>query len=396
MEHFSVVQSICRAGLATGDVAVRKQVERLKARLSKGGDATLAEDLERLLSADETATELVPSRVELSKNVPGERLTATVIPPHDRESSSPLAEVIMPGDGVSTTPILNDDVRAVVDALAEEWSQHEELRAIGVMPTRTCLLFGEPGTGKTLTALHIARQMGLPVVLVRLDGMMSSLLGNTARNIGALFEFANRYKCILLLDEFDALAKLRDDPQEIGEIKRVVNTLLQSLDTRSELGLTIAITNHPRLLDPAIWRRFEVKVQMPLPQEDQRSLIIQHFLHPLSVPDIAMALLSWVTEGATGSEIEGIAKALKRFSILQKEGAGRGTLETHDVIAALQRYYISSAKLGDRSKLALLREEPRLFAKALLESGRLGFNQTSVALLMGKDQATISRWVRGE
>ena len=82
---------------------------------------------------------------------------------------------------------------------------------------------------------------------MKLDGLVSSFLGTTARNIGNLFAFANRHRCILLLDEFDAIAKVRDDPQEVGEIKRVVNALLQNLDTRRDVGFTIGITNHPKL-----------------------------------------------------------------------------------------------------------------------------------------------------
>src|SRR5207247_10685382 len=104
-------------------------------------------------------------------------------------------------------------------------------------------------TGKTRLARWMAAQLELPILLARMDGLVSSFLGTTARNIGNLFGFANRYRCLLLLDEFDALAKLRDDPQEVGEIKRVVNALLQNLDARSDLGLTIGITNHPKLLD---------------------------------------------------------------------------------------------------------------------------------------------------
>ena len=138
-----------------------------------------------------------------------------------------------------------------------EWAKVDALRAMGVEPSRSCLLYGPPGTGKTLTALMLARRLGLPVVNARIDGLVSSFLGTTARNIANLFDFANRYRCVLLLDEFDALAKMKDDPHELGEIKRVVNTLLQNLDARKGIGLTIAITNHEGLLDTAVWRRFE-------------------------------------------------------------------------------------------------------------------------------------------
>src|SRR6202167_4526051 len=132
-------------------------------------------------------------------------------------------------------------------------------------PGRACMLFGKPGTGKTKLGYWLAERLGLPLVIARLDGLMSSFLRTTARNIGSLFDFANRYRCVLLLDEFDSLAKLRDDPQEVGEIKRVVNALLQNLDGRREVGLTIGITNHPRLLDSAVWRRFEVQLEIPKP-----------------------------------------------------------------------------------------------------------------------------------
>ena len=118
------------------------------------------------------------------------------------------------------------------------------MRRLGVEPTRSLLIFGPPGSGKTLTAYHIAAKLNLPLVVARIDGLISSFLGTTARNIANLFDFANRYRCVLLLDEFDAIAKVRDDPQEVGEIKRVVNTLLQNLDGRRSFGVTIAITNH--------------------------------------------------------------------------------------------------------------------------------------------------------
>jgi|SRR5208282_2899311 len=117
------------------------------------------------------------------------------------------------------------------------WRFAIRLISFGIQPSKTCLIYGAPGTGKTRLALWIARKLDLPIVLVKLDGLMSSFLGTTSRNIGNLFGFANRHRCLLLLDEFDAIAKLRDDPQEVGGIKRVVNALLQNLDARKDLGL---------------------------------------------------------------------------------------------------------------------------------------------------------------
>jgi len=396
LEHFAVIQSLCRVGLATGDVKFQKQVERLRDRLRKADDITDADALESLLKTRERATSLQPSRVELSRNVVGERLTATTNPPFDKESGAPLAQVILEPAQVSLPPVLTDELELALTGILREWSDFDRLRALGIAPTHNALIFGAPGTGKTVTAMHIAAQLGLPVVLARLDGIMSSLLGTTARNIGTLFEFANRYRCVLLLDEFDALAKLRDDPLEVGEIKRVVNTLLQCLDVRSPLGLTFGVTNHPALLDPAIWRRFELKIEMPLPTATARERLITEFLAPMTVHDSALHLLAWASEDASGADIRAMAHAIKRYHVLEKSEDHALHLDAGEVLAALQRYQVTSATLQDRPRLAALREEPRSIAKALLGSPSGLFTQATVAQLIGKDQATISRWMREE
>jgi hypothetical protein len=382
--------------LATGDAQFRKQVERLRDRLRKAGDDDAAEAMDRLLTTGHRAATLQPSRVELSRGLVGERLTSSVNPPFDKESGAPLAQIILDPAGTTLPPVLTEDLQAAIESMLREWADDEKLRSVGIAPTHSCLIFGAPGTGKTVTAMHIAARLGLPIVLARLDGIMSSFLGTTARNIGTLFEFANRYCCVLLLDEFDALAKLRDDPQEIGEIKRVVNTLLQSLDVRGPLGLTIAVTNHPGLLDPAIWRRFEVKIEMPLPPATARERLIAEFLAPVTAQDSAVHLLAWALDGATGSEVRSMAHALKRYLVLEKPGADRMNLDAIDALAALQRYHVTSANLDDRARLAALREDPRSIARTLLGGDESSFTQASVAQLLGKDQATISRWMKEE
>ncbi|MEI8717344.1 AAA family ATPase [Mesorhizobium sp. ISC11] len=396
MEHLAVVQSLCRVGLEAGDEKFRKQVERLRDRLRKAGDMEATEAIDGLLASQQRAATLQPSRVELSRSLAGERLIGTINPPFDKESGAPLAQIVLEPGGATLPPVLTDELEGALDSMLREWADDGKLRSIGIAPTHSCLIFGAPGTGKTVTAMHIAARLGLPVVLARLDGIMSSFLGTTARNIGTLFEFANRYRCVLLLDEFDALAKLRDDPQEVGEIKRVVNTLLQSLDVRALLGLTVAITNHPRLLDPAIWRRFEVKIEMPLPPATARERLFAEFLAPVTVQDSALHLLAWASDGASGSEVRSMTHALKRYLVLEKPDIAHVHVEASEVLAALRRYHVTSANLEDRTRLAALREDPRTIARTLLYSAESSFTQGSVAQLLGKDQATISRWMKEE
>ena len=102
--------------------------------------------------------------------------------------------------------------------------------------------------------------------MARLDTLISSLLGNTAKNIHKIFEYAKKQPCVLFLDEFDAIAKARDDQHELGELKRVVNSLLQNMDEYCQNGILVAATNHHELLDSAIWRRFQTVIEMPKPE----------------------------------------------------------------------------------------------------------------------------------
>lgn len=382
-----ILKTMSRIGLGTSGPAFRFQVERLAKALRATGELRDADALEELLRSEESEAKLKPSRLIQSETAfPGEVLNSRAALPVDRETSAPLCEVHLP-EGDPTSPVLPKNLADAVERVIEEWAHVEELTSIGAAPPRTCMLFGRPGTGKTKLAYYIGDRLGLPVVLARLDGLISSFLGTTARNIGVLFDFANRYKCLLLLDEFDALAKLRDDPQEVGEIKRVVNTLLQNIDKRTALGFTIAITNHEGLLDPAVWRRFEVRIQVPVPERKERELILERYLTPLPIDHATLRFFSWITEGLTGSDLEAMVRSLKRFTTIHSTG-------NFTPIEALRAYAVTNATANPEERIRLVAEAPQDIARRMMESSELGLTQQEVGAVLGKDQATISRWLR--
>lgn len=386
MEHFAIIQALCRGALASPSNAMRKQVERLIDALTTDGEERQAASLRSLLSSAERNKDVAPSRLTLSKGIiVGEVLTPNAALPVDKETSAQLVQVFFPNQIASEPPIFIEPVSAAIDTIIAEWRNIEQLREIGVEPARSALIYGEPGTGKTRLALWIAKSLGLPVVLARLDGLMSSFLGTTSRNIGNLFAFANRYQCVLLLDEFDAIAKLRDDPQEVGEIKRVVNTLLQNLDSRKETGFTLGLTNHPNLLDPAIWRRFEIQMEIPKPDARARLEIVRNFMTPLTPPDSHIRLLAWVTDGASGAEIEMLVRSYKRATLANVEDAHQ------DMITALKQFaMLNAARISEQRKALLLSDLGTLF-KAMRNDDVLGFSLAELGEVAGKDKSTISR-----
>ena len=345
--------------------------------------------LERLLNADAREATLVPSKVELSRTfLKGQKLTETTVPPSDRETSAPIADIILNPTPSPVAPVLTDELRMAVDAVVREWAAVEALSRAGLSPPYSSLIFGPPGTGKTLTALYLAEKLGLPVVRARIDGIVSSFLGTTARNLSNLFEFANRYQCILLLDEFDAIAKLRDDPHEVGEIKRVVNTLLQNLDSRAGIGLTIAITNHPSLLDPAVWRRFEVRLEVPAPQFEQRLELVETFLVPLKPDSHIVRFMAWITEGQTGADIRTMIDTLKRYVAMNRD-----TRTETAWLEALTSFAARNSGGGQDVRTKFLLSDRKELAEALDSSMVPDFTQREIADIVSKDQTTVSRWI---
>lgn len=316
--YFNIIQSLCRACFSSDIDVIIHQIERLIAAYHADGNIDEAKVLEKMLHNAKNKEILKSSVITSSSCLQGEILTPKTIIPVDKETSAPLLEVIYENGLPSIEPIFDTRIQDAVNSVIIEWSNYDKLVQMNATPSRSCLIYGLPGTGKTHLAKWMAKQLGLPIVQAKLDGIISSFLGTSSRNIGNLFAFANRYKCVLLLDEFDAIAKLRNDPQEVGEVKRIVNTLLQCLDSRDEIGFTIGVTNHEQLLDPAIWRRFDVQIEIPKPSPSVVPILLQKFINPLQYNDAEISFLSWCLQDCSGADIQKLSNWLKRMSIIDE------------------------------------------------------------------------------
>jgi SpoVK/Ycf46/Vps4 family AAA+-type ATPase len=206
--------------------------------------------------------------------------------------------------------------RQIVEEFITILGMKEKFERYDVPIPNKVVMYGPPGTGKTLTAFYMASRLQVPLILVRLDAIIHSHLGETASNVRKIFEYAKATPCVLFLDEFDAIARTRENNDEVKEMARVVNTLLQCLDEFEGDSVFMAATNLETELDNAIWRRFDTKMTYSLPDEEGRneyiSLLIGDFEHDEQVRLEATERLS----GCSYADMEQIILKAKRKAII--------------------------------------------------------------------------------
>lgn len=295
--------------------------------------------------------------------------------PVDTESRLSLVRVEDPPI-IEADPILPAVVAREVQQLIDERRSGEQLAKAGLAPTRTALFVGPPGVGKTMAARWLAVSLGLPLLVLDLSAVMSSLLGRTGMNLRYVLDFAKRQRCVLLIDELDSIGKRRNDDSDVGELKRLVNVLLQQLDDWPTDGsLLLGATNHPELLDPAIWRRFEVAVEFPLPDLTARARAVERFSDG-TLDDSTNLAFAKVFDGASFSEIESALQRAKRRVAL-----GYGALSASIAEIAAER----TRRLAPAAR--------REMAASLVED--LGVSQRRAHELTGVSRDTIRKAVRG-
>lgn len=344
-------------------------VEQLARKLRQAGDTSAADRLVKAAQPNKT------SEVSAAAIPAAPRL------PVDSESRLALAdeERLSRGD---VTVILDQAAHQRVSEFVTYVKAADRLLATRVGIAPSMLIYGPPGVGKTELARYIAAELELPLVTARSDSLISSFLGSTAKNIRMLFEHAISRPCVLFLDELDSVAKLRDDQHELGELKRVVVSLLQNIDALDSQVILLAATNHHHLLDPAVWRRFTYKIELTLPDMDARTRLYEFFLDAYSSDTKSLRDFALLSEQTTGADIRQICESAVRAAVL----AGRDVVEPLEVIRGVIVCRLGRKADFTRVDTAIVQGVRELSPKVL--------TLKRLARLFRSSEATLSRRLR--
>ena len=296
----------------------------------KKGHSVLANQLENITKHNQTdksvsrngASSLISQKSEFDSNnlaSPNFSLETLSALPTSKRFNTPLVTSI-PREKLRHHMILPQTVEKRFQRIEKEYAARDRLAHHGLRYRQKILLFGVPGCGKTMGAERLAWNTGLSLLKVRFDAMVSSYLGETASNLRLVFDLASKDPCLLFFDECDSIAKSREDAQEVGEIKRVVNTFLQILDEyESYSGLLVAATNLNKSLDTALWRRFDDVIEVPLPGKQELELIVRQTLSAIELGAINWQLMIQQMQGFSAAQAVRVAQDAAKRAILDRE-----------------------------------------------------------------------------
>ncbi len=360
---------LVRLALAEQTEDVRLFVARL-VRKYRNTNPSLAEQMELHLRAK------MPRTNTLMRKTTQTAMPVQVLPVDD-ESRLSLLKIFKDAPN-RERPLLSVDLEEKLSQLIQERRQTERLLAMGLSPARSAIFVGPPGVGKTLTARWLAAQLGVPLYVLDLTAVMSSLLGRSGSNLRAALDFSKRVPCVLLLDEIDAIAKRRSDVTDVGELKRLVTVILQEVDEWPATGLLLAATNHPELIDSALWRRFDLVITFKTPEMSAVRAAIKRFLGP----DYAlfgrwMDILTFAFHGESFSDIE---RDLQRF----RRAMALGTASAPNLIEDFLK-----------SRALVLDHQARIDLAVLLAK-QTRLSQHTVSDITGVSRDTIRKYANEE
>lgn len=308
MANGKILRQLIKAGASGDSDAFRRASEAIIQDERQKQHHLLANDLEQMLYG------------EYLKPVKQNGRGMLPVPPVDKERGLPLLDIRQAQRPLEEM-VLPESSQVAIEELLEEHRRADVLRSFGMKPSGKVIFYGPPGCGKTLTAEVVAFELDLPLAIVRLDALVSSFLGETAANLRKVFDFIAEYPMVALFDEFDAIGKERADSGEHGELRRVVNAVLQMMDAYQGKSLILAATNHEQILDSAIWRRFDETIDFPLPNTEQIQQILSLKLRGVRRQfELDEKPLLDLFSNYSGADIERIVRrAVKRMILRSQE-----------------------------------------------------------------------------
>lgn len=230
--------------------------------------------------------------------------------------------------------ILDDPKRARLDRLIHQQRQRDKLRSHGLVPSSKLLLVGPPGSGKTLTASVLAGELRLPLFTIRLESVITRFMGETASKLRLIFDHIATVRAVYLFDEFDAIGGRRNADNDVGEMRRVLNSFLQFLEeSNSTDSLVLATTNHPELLDKALFRRFDDIIEYALPNSDGIKAVLEMRMHAFLPKRISWAKIASAAAGLSQAELsQAAAEVIKDLVLHDAKNAS-----TEQISNALQQ-----------------------------------------------------------
>lgn len=228
--------------------------------------------------------------------------------------------------------VLPGSVEDRLDRIIQEHVQQERLRAHGLSPRRKILLVGPPGSGKTMTAHALAATLHLPLMTILLEGVITRFMGDTAAKLRLVFDAMSNTRGVYLFDEFDAIGAKRNSGNDVGEIRRVLNSFLQFLEQDDSTSLVIAATNHPELLDPALFRRFDDVIEYQLPDAAVTVRLLQTRLALFLEEPVNWDHISAAAHGLSQGEVARAAEDAAKTALLD----GRTHVRAHEIERALE------------------------------------------------------------
>jgi len=309
-----------------------KVAERIIEDENKRGHTKLAVRLKDIL--DKNIKSYSSFQGELSSILP-----KGISIPTDKRNNIPLA-VSIDRERLRHEMILPDDIEKKLLNIEKEYVARERLKHHGLRPKQKILLYGAPGCGKSMTAERLAWNIGLPFLKVRFEAIISSYLGESASNLQRLFDSIRNYPCVLLLDEFDFIAKGRSNGQDVGEMHRLVNILLNLLEDYDAPGILVATTNFEGIIDFALFRRFDEILEMPRPSEKEIMRLLRQTLSSIQTKGVNWGQFAHELNGFSAALVVKVANDAAKACVIE----GKGILEKHHVNHAIEENQIFNKK----------------------------------------------------